>query len=97
MAASTSSVPLGDIDYRERFAIPDQAAPASGVRQVARSRRITPDYFRVMGIPLIKGRFFTEQDDWLAPRVAIISDMLARRYFAGAEPLGNRLIIGKRD
>ena len=96
-AASTSAVPLGDIDYREQFVISDQAAPPPGVRQVARSRMITPDYFRVMGIPLIKGRVFTGQDDQLAPRVAIISDLLARRYFAGAEPLGKRLIIGKRE
>jgi putative ABC transport system permease protein len=94
-AAASSAVPLGDIDYRKQFTIPDQATP--GARQVARSRMITPGYFGVMGIPLIKGRFFTEQDNRSAPPVAIISDLMARRYFDGAEPLGKRLIIGKRD
>jgi putative ABC transport system permease protein len=58
---------------------------------------ITADYFRVMGIPLLRGRYFTEQDSRSAPRVVIISEALARQYFAGQEPVGKRLLISKRD
>jgi predicted permease len=96
-AAASSTVPLGDIDYRQQFTVSDQAPLAPGARQLARARMITPDYFRVMGVPLLKGRTFTERDDSVAPRVAIISDLLAHRYFAGVEPVGKRLIIGKQD
>ena len=96
-AASTTAVPLRGADYRNSFEIPGQPPPAPNERPIARSRMVTADYFRVMGIPLLKGRYFTEQDSRLAPRVVIISDALARQYFPGAEPMGKRLLIGKRD
>jgi putative ABC transport system permease protein len=52
---------------------------------------ITPDYFRTMGIRLVKGRLFTEQDMVEAPGMAVIDDTLARRYFPNEDPIGKRL------
>jgi putative ABC transport system permease protein len=49
---------------------------------------VTPDYFKAMGIPLLKGRLFTEQDGKNAPRVAIINETMVRTYFADEDPLG---------
>jgi len=54
---------------------------------------IGPDYFRAMGIPLLKGRAFTENDDGAAPLVVIISQSLARRHFANEDPIGRLLKV----
>jgi putative ABC transport system permease protein len=59
-------------------------------------RVATPDYFRAMGIPVIKGRVFTERDDANAPPVVIVNESLARRYFAGEDALGKRMIISDK-
>lgn len=54
----------------------------------------SPGYFHVMEIPLFRGRFFSRQDSLMAPRVAIISQTLARRYFPNQNPLGKQIIFG---
>jgi putative ABC transport system permease protein len=55
---------------------------------------VSPDYFRVMRIPLLRGRFFSEQDSPSNPNVAIISETLARRYFPNQDPLGRQMRFG---
>ncbi|HWP42569.1 MAG TPA: ABC transporter permease [Blastocatellia bacterium] len=54
---------------------------------------VSPDYFVTMGIPLLKGRFFTEADMAESPRVAIINETMARRYFPDEDPIGKRMNI----
>jgi putative ABC transport system permease protein len=54
---------------------------------------VTPDYFRAMGIRLIRGRVFTPQDDAKAPRVAIINETMARQFFPNEDPIGKRVNI----
>ncbi len=66
-------------------------APAEQRPQVEFSF-ISPDYFRAMGMQLRAGRSFTEQDDDSAPRVVIINESMARRYFSGEDPLGKRIL-----
>ena len=51
----------------------------------------TPGYFAAIGTPLRAGRLFTAQDDANAPRVALVNEALARRYFAGGSAIGQRL------
>jgi putative ABC transport system permease protein len=55
---------------------------------------VSPDYFRVMRIPLLKGRFFSEQDSPSNPKVALISETLARRYFPNQDPIGRQMRFG---
>jgi predicted permease len=55
---------------------------------------VSPDYFRTMEIPLKRGRFFTDSDDRQAPRVVIIDQALAARYFANRDPVGLRIRPG---
>jgi putative ABC transport system permease protein len=56
----------------------------------------TPGFFRAMGIPLQRGRFF-EPRDAAGPRVAIISETMARAYFPGEDPLGRSIRDGNED
>jgi putative ABC transport system permease protein len=55
---------------------------------------VSPDYFHVMRIPLLRGRFFSEQDSPSNPNVAIINETLARRYFPNQDPLGRQMKFG---
>ncbi len=55
---------------------------------------VSPDYFRMMRIPLLRGRFFSDQDSPSTPNVAIISETLARRYFPNEDPLGRQMRFG---
>jgi predicted permease len=55
---------------------------------------VSPDYFRVMRIPLLRGRFFSEQDSPSNPKVAIISETLARRHFPNQDPIGRQMRFG---
>src|SRR5437764_14282664 len=54
-------------------------------------RTITPDYFRVLKTPLLRGRFFTDADNADAPAVVIINDALANKYWPNEDPLGKRI------
>src|SRR6185295_4694737 len=56
-------------------------------------RAISPNYFRAMGIPLHRGRDFTDQDDAKAPATVIINEELAQRVFSGTDPIGKRLRV----
>jgi putative ABC transport system permease protein len=53
----------------------------------------SPEYFRVMGIPLLAGRFFDQHDVMSAPRVTLISQSLARIYFPNQDPIGKQLVF----
>ncbi|MDB4912259.1 MAG: hypothetical protein JWO39_3082, partial [Gemmatimonadetes bacterium] len=52
------------------------------------------DYFAALGIPLLSGRIFDEHDNSDAPNRVIISDALARKYFPGTNPVGERINVG---
>jgi putative ABC transport system permease protein len=54
---------------------------------------ISPNYFRALRAGMLAGREFDERDDTRSPAVAIINETLARRYFAGEDPLGKRLSV----
>jgi predicted permease len=53
-----------------------------------------PDYLRAMNIPLLRGRFFTEDDTTKTPCVAVIDEVLARTYFRGKDPVGQTITFG---
>jgi len=65
-----------------------------GKSTTADYQTVSPDYFRVMRIPLLRGRLFSEQDSPSNPKVAIISETLARRYFPGQDPIGRQMRFG---
>ena len=79
--------------YGERTVALESPAISQNQRPMALWSSVTPDYFRAMGIPLLKGRFFGERDNQYAPGVAIISNSLARQIEPGAELLGKRINV----
>jgi predicted permease len=56
-----------------------------------------PDYFRTLGIPLVRGRFFESGDEANAPHVAVISETLARERWPGQDPIGHVINFGNMD
>ncbi len=54
---------------------------------------VSPDYFRTMGIPVLKGRYFTPLDRQDAPPVVIIDESMAREYWPDKDPIGQRVMI----
>lgn len=70
------------------IAVQGRPAPPPGQELIVSQRIVTPDYFQTMGIPLRQGRLFTEYDTSKSPRVALISEGLARRLWANQNPVG---------
>jgi putative ABC transport system permease protein len=79
--------PLGAAQIVGGFSVEGQSPPEFVVSKPA----VSPDYFRTMGISVLRGRPFSEQDDARAPRVAIVSRAVAQRVWPAADPLGRRI------
>jgi putative ABC transport system permease protein len=94
-AGAISTLPLSGGGTDSDFAIEGRPQPESDHQPVAWYDSVTPDYFRAMGMRLLKGREFTERDDQNGPKVVVISEALARRYFPDEEPVGKHLLFGK--
>jgi putative ABC transport system permease protein len=58
---------------------------------------VSPNYFQVMHIALLAGRFFTDHDRFGAAQLALINDTMRRRFFPGADPVGKRLLVNYLD
>ena len=65
--------------------------------QMAEGRSVTPQYFRAMNIPLLAGRFFTEDDVSSQARPTIINQQFAKEYFADRNPIGGRISTDEKD
>jgi putative ABC transport system permease protein len=91
-AGLTHSMPLVS-DYVLGFNIEGRPAIDPSDLPNTNYYAVTPDYFRAMGIRLVRGRIFSAQDDAKAPRVAIINETLARQHFPNEDPIGKRINI----
>jgi putative ABC transport system permease protein len=60
-------------------------------------RAVTPDYFKLMGMPLTEGRAFRSTDDDKAPNVAIVNQAFADRYFSHGNAIGRKFWLNRRD
>ncbi|HVQ28057.1 MAG TPA: ABC transporter permease [Vicinamibacteria bacterium] len=86
--------PLADRCLTLGFDIVGSPPASASESRTAEYVSVSPDYFRVMGIPLVAGRAFDGHDIPASPRVSVISQALARLYFPGQDPLGKRLVFG---
>ena len=72
----------------------DGADPSGDGNSHVRWSGIGPDYFHILGAPILLGRDTTSADTATSPRVAVINETLARKYFAGRDPLGHQISRG---
>ncbi len=73
------------------FNIVGTPPPSAGTSRTADYVSVTPDYFHVLGIPLLAGRYFNEHDAMAAPRVTVISEAMAKVYFPNGNPIGKHM------
>jgi putative ABC transport system permease protein len=96
-AASVATlVPFGDAGDSDSFHIDGIPAQPGEVR-VVNSESVSSEYFHTMNIPLREGRFFTEQDGADSPRVVIVSQRFAQRFWPNASPLGKHIQRGDEN
>jgi predicted permease len=88
---ATTTIPLTGRGSKQPFAVEGRPVPPVSEQPLAQTRYVSPDYFRAMGIPLRQGRPFEERDREGSPQVVVISEAMARRFFPGQNPLGQRL------
>jgi len=89
-AAIVDTVPMREGNNQLSFWT-SPAMPPANERPIALATSVTPDYLKVMGISLLKGRFFTEHDRLASEHVVIIDEVLANQAFPRQEPVGRRL------
>jgi putative ABC transport system permease protein len=92
-AAGANAVPLGANYNRRGFSIPGLPPPPPGEENNAEFRLVTPDYFRTMGIRLLKGRFFNANDRLGSASVVMISESMAKRFWPNEDPIGKRIVV----
>jgi predicted permease len=88
-----SSMPFVGTSYTTDFIAYDR--PAGGYGTEIGNRTVSPEYFATMKVPLLEGRLFSEQDRRGGPPVLVINDALAHSYFAGQDPVGQRIAFDK--
>ena len=91
-AGASNVVPLGG-DYVLGFVIEGRPPLPPGAGQSTNYYAVSADYFKAMGIPLLRGRVFTEQDTRNSTRVAVISESMAKRVFPNEDPIGKRIHV----
>ncbi len=94
LAGVTSHLPLSGRTVNLPFSIEGRGSSDATSPLDADIRVISPDYFQTIGIPLKKGRHFTQQDTSTVPGVVIINESCAHRFFGGQDPFGQRLTVG---
>lgn len=83
----------GGLGSNTGFTIEGRPLPAPGEEPATDVRVADPGYFKAMGIPVLRGRNFTDDEATQARHVVLISEAMARKHFAGEDPLGKRITV----
>jgi putative ABC transport system permease protein len=87
-------LPLSGFNWRTDIAIEKNPLPAKAEHPRATWRSVTGDYFGAMSIPLLQGRVFTTADVPNAPKTIVINEAMAKHFWPGRDPIGERVILG---
>jgi putative ABC transport system permease protein len=90
-AAFVAPMPFSGAEIGGDFRIEGHAAPEPGKEPSANVRNVTSDYFQTIRIPLLKGRYFSGQDQRADVGAAIVNETFVKRYFANEDPIGKRI------
>jgi putative ABC transport system permease protein len=97
-AGTITELPLSGRENDTGFKIEGRAIAESETGDYNANQRVaSAEYFRTMGIPVLQGRVFTEQDTAKSQRVIVVSDSFAKRFFPNHDPVGKRLVIDFRE
>ena len=96
-ATTDNSFPLTGMTPGTSFNIVGKPAPPAGQDRVTEVQMVGSDYFHTMGIPVLRGRTFTDREETLMSHVVVISEQLARQFFPNENPLGQKLIIDMKQ
>lgn len=86
-SAQVDMLPVSGSGWNNDIAV--DGAPAASSGKNALFNRGGPGYFRTMGTPILAGREFTEEDNLSSPKVAVVNQEFARKYFGGKNPVGH--------
>jgi predicted permease len=92
-AGLTSVLPLSAVQIQTLVLIEGRPTPGPGDAARVAYRAVSPGYFRAMGIPLLRGRIFTEEDRTGAAPVVIVSDRMAHQFWPNEDAVGRRLSL----
>ena len=90
----TTILPLNGTNSDSSFAIEGRTNDRKAPSPDEEKREVSPDYFRAIGTPLIKGRFFTLADNADAPLVIIVNQAFAKKFWPNEEAVGKRIVMG---
>jgi predicted permease len=96
-AGVTSVLPLSGMNVRSDFTIVGRAVSDPSQTPGAQNRWVDAGYFATLGIPVRRGRVFTDRDDARAPGVAVVDEVLAGSLWPGRDPIGARLRLEDAD
>ncbi len=96
-AGGVSALPLSRMMAWGPITVEGRAAPEGEKFINSDIRIVGGDYFRVMEIPLLKGRLFSDQDTRTSPRVVIVDERMANQLWPGDDPVGKRIRTGGFD
>ena len=92
-ASVSTGMPVYGTSFGMPFYIAGKPVDDPSKRPGAGFNMVSPEYYRTFGIPITRGRAFTEQDREAGVRVAIVNDTFVKRYFAGVDPLTQRIVV----
>ncbi len=96
-AGFVTFLPLSNGRSSATFLIKGRPSPGQGNQPRALLNAASDNFFSALQVPLLKGRFFSRTDALGKPRVAIVNEVLARRYFAGEDPIGKQIAFDDTD
>jgi predicted permease len=92
--ALTSLLPAGGNNNNQTFVVDGYTPPKGADMNLATVSQVIGNYFQAMGIPLLRGRLFTENDRHGSQLVLIVNHRMAQHFWPGQDPIGKRLRIG---
>jgi predicted permease len=93
-AGFITRIPLQDWGSNGNFQVVGKTYANVASQPFAEVRTVSPGYFATMGIPLLRGRDVAESDDSAATQVVVINQEIAKKYFAGEDPIGKQIFYG---